>query len=434
MEQKSLEKLAQTMREKMTSSQAYLAENATLFMGKTIAQLRAGVTKAQVGLGKLQNLPMATLTAVQQGLATGYSSTTDVLTHANFRLKGFTGEAGDSFFLNDNGFSSFIPGKFYEQLAFVTTQAELDQMLNVTEKMADVYDSWKRISRGNWRATTAELTALGFTDSAVQGDLNGFSYNAATDTIRNPVDTVSFVGFICPNAYEDYVLDITLKADSTSQNDPLGVIVGYVQDADGTTHTLSVMRHFNPNYSGGVHAVCVFLDYNTIGGTLIAYQDEHLHWVDGTPATGPMNPPPPSAWAVKPWAQAPNGCRLRVTRAGDLFTVETTEYDSTVFVDAAKFTFSIANNPQLARFKGPQRYGYAAISQDNAIWNVNSRPGARQAIVDLRDRTIREWNGSAWVVNNSAWSQLIKPNRFYHNTTTNRLFYAENETTVIPVL
>lgn len=436
MKQESLERLAQTMREQMASSQAYLADNATLFTGKTIEQLRAGVTKAQVGLGKLQNLPKAVLAAIQQGLATGYSTPADVKTHVDFRLKGFSGEAGDSFFLNDNGFSSFIPGKFYEQLAFVTTQAELDTMLNVEEKMADVFNSWKKISRGNWKATAAELEALGFSDNAIQADLDGFAYDAATDKITNPVDTASFVGFISPFGFENYVLDVVLRSDSTWQNDPMGLIVGYVTDPDGTTHTLSVMFNpWGPNiYGGSKGVVNVYVDYNTVGKIAIREQRQYLHWVDGTDATGNMNPAPPQPYSVKPWVQATNGVRLRITRTGDTFKVETTEYDSTVFVDAATFTIDLNSHPALARFKGPQRYGYAAISQDNAIWDVIQRPGARQAIVDLRDRTIREWNGSAWVINNAAWSQLIKPNRFYHNTTTDRLFYAENETTVIPVL
>lgn len=432
MKQESLERLASTMREQMASSQAYLADNAKLFMGMAIAQLRDTVTKSKLGLDKLRNLPPATITVAQQGLDTGYATPADVKAHVDFRLKGFAGEAGDSFFLNDNGFSNFIPGKFYEQLAVVTTTAELNLMLTAEEKMSDVFYNWKKISRGSCKNATVRNEAQ-YSDVAIQSEIDGFKYDAATDKITNALDSASLVGFVAPNAYENYVLDVVLRSTSSWQNDPLGLVLAYATDPDGTTHTLTVMRNPWPAYWTD-KAVSVAVDYNTHAPVKIAGTSNGLFWADGQPATGPMLPAPPQPYAVKPWAQAPNGCRLRVTRAGDVFTVETTQYDGIEFVQEAKFTFTLNDHASLARFKGPQRYGYAAISQDNAIWDVIQRPGARQPIVDLRDRSIREWDGTQWVLNNAAWSRLLRPNRFFHNTKTNRLFYADNETTVIPIL
>lgn len=416
---------------------AYLADNAVLFAGKTIDQLRRAVTPAQVGLGNISNFPMNNLTQAQQGVDDNvYTNPSGVKEHVDYQLRNFKGEVGDCFFLNDNGFSNFLPGKFYNQLSIVTSDAELNQMLSTEEKMSDVFYSWKKISRGKWNASAAELEALGYSDNAIQEDLDAFTYDAATDKIKNPRDTLSFVGFISPNAYEDYVLDVVLKSDSNWQNDPMGLIVGYCADANGNTHTLSVM--FNPwgpgIYGGASGVVTVYVDYNTAFKVPIHAQRANLHWVDGTPATGNMNPPPPNHYGVKPWNLATNGARLRITRTKDVFKVEMTEYDSTVFVDAASFTFDLNQHPSLAQFKGPQRYGYAAISQDLAIWNVITRPGARQPIIDLRDRSVRQWDGSKWVVSNDGWGDLIKPNRFYHNTTTKRLYYAENETSIVQLL
>lgn len=430
-EKERFSKLSQSMLEQMRNVPAALADNAALLMGKTVAQLRASVTKAQIGLGKLQNLPMASVTIAEQGLDTGYASPSDVRTHLDTRLRGFTGEAGDSFFLNDNGFSSFLPGRFYEQLALVTTQTELDTMLTTEEKMANVFYNWKRISRGHWQDPVIR-TAARYSDNVLQEEIDGFSYDPATDKIKNSIDTRSLVGFIAPHAYENYVLDVVLRSDSTWQNDPIGLVLAYATDQDGTTHTLTAMR--NPAIRDHGGAINVVVDFNTFAPVVIRTQKAGLLWADGQPATGPMLPPPPESWSVKPWSLATNGCRLRVTRVSDAFTVETTQYDGVEFVEEAKFTFTLNDNPALTRFKGPQRYGYAAVSQDNVIWDVIQRPGARQPIIDLRDRTVRQWDGSNWVVNNTAWGELIKPNRFFHNTTTNRLFYAENETTVIPIL
>lgn len=409
------------------------AINALTLTGKTVDQIRKSITKGMVGLGNLQNFPMASDAESVAGTATDrFVTPAGAQKFIEGAFSRIRGDEGDMVFLDDVGFDSFIPAKSLSFISVVTTDAELQTMLNVQEKMADVFNSWKKISRGNSRATQAEKEVLGYSDDAIPADIAAFTYDPTTDKIKNSRDTYSLVGFVSPFGYDNYVLDVILRSDSNWQNDPLGLVAGYVTDPDGTTHTLTVMRH--PAGGGPTGPVNVVVDHNTFAPVHIKTQKVGLLWVDGQPATGPMLPPPPSPWEVKPWAQATNGCRLKITRAGDLFTVETTQYDGTEFVDAAKFTFTLNDHPSLARFKGPSKYGYAAISQDNAIWDVQSRPGARQTIVDIRDKSVREWDGNQWVVKTDAWSQYVKPNRFYYNRTTKRLFYAENETTLLPIL
>lgn len=386
-----------------------------------------------IGLGSVQNYPTATQAEAQAAVATNRFVTMDgVKTLVDSKLAALTGNDGDLFYLGDTSFASLIPARSLSYLGVITTDAEATTMQNVTESMGDVFNSWKKISRGDWSdGTNRALAALG--DTAIQSDLDGFSYNATTGKIVNSADTHSLVGFISPYAYDNYVLDVILRSDSTWQNDPIGLIVGYVQDLDGTTHALSIMRNVWPCYSGADKAITVMVDYNTVGQVYIKGSSAGLYWVDGSDANGPMTVTS-GMWAVKPWSLAPNGCRLKVTRAGDTFTVETTEYDSTAFVAAAKFTFTLNDDPSLARFKGPTRYGYAAISQDNVVWDVQTRPGARQAIVDIRNKQVQEWNGTAWVINATGWASYIKPNRFYYNRTTKKLFYADNESTLLTIL
>lgn len=429
-----LTRLSEAIKEAVRVTPSNKADSTVTVGGKTETEVRQTATPASVGLGSIQNFPPPNLQEAQAGVATNrYSNTSGVDEYSKAATTHLKGSDGDCFFLNDVTLAGFLPARSMGFLSVVTTQAELDTMLSVEEKMSDVFNSWKKISRGSWNNDPPK-DQLGFSDTAIQAELDAFVYDAATDKIKNPADTRSFVGFISPSKFDDYVLDVVLRSDSIWQNDPLGLIVGYVRDPDGTTHTLSIMRNPWPCYSGATEAVTVFIDYNTIGEIKIVGHNVGLLWVDGTPATGPMRPPPPEPYAVKPWVQATNGCRLRVTRKGDDFTVETTQYDGVDFVEAAKFSFSLNGRPELSRFKGPQRYGYAAISQDNAIWDVKSRPGARQAIVDIRDKTVREWDGTQWVLKSDAWSQYVEPNRFYYNRTTKRLYYAENETTLLPIL
>lgn len=431
-----LTRLGEAIKEVVRVTPSNKADSTVTVGGKTETEVRQTATPASVGLGSIQNFPPPTLQEAQAGVATNrYSNTSGVDEYSKVATAHLKGSDGDCFFLNDVTLAGFLPARSMGFLSVVTTQAELDTMLSVEEKMGDVFNSWKKISRGKWNGTAEEIRALGLSDNAIPAELAAFTYDAATDKIKNPLDTLSLVGFVSPNAFQDYTLDVVLKSDSVWQNDPMGLIVGYAQDPDGRTHTLTVM--FNPwgpsIYGGASGVVTVYVDYNTSESILIHAQCENLHWVDGQPAIGNMLPAD-HPYGVKPWVLATNGARLRITRAGDVFTVEMTEYDSTVFVDAAKFSFNLDSHPAMHRFKGPQRYGYAAISQDLAVWEVKSRPGARQAIVDIRDKTVREWDGTKWVLKSDAWSQYVEPNRFYYNRTTKRLYYAENETTLLPIL
>ena len=431
-----LARLGAVIKEAVRTTPSSEAGTTTTVGGKTETEVRQTATPASVGLSEIRNFSPPTLAEAIAGTAEDkYSNTSGVDEYIKASTAHLKGNDGDCFFLNDVTLAGLIPARSMGFLSVITTQAELDTMLSVEEKMGDVFNSWKKISRGKWNSTPEELKAFGLSDNAIPAELAAFTYDAATDKIKNPMDTLSLVGFVSPNAFQDYVLDVVLKSDSVWQNDPMGLILGYTQDPDGRTHTLTAM--FNPwgpgIYGGADAVVTIMVDYNTSEPVRIHSQREHLHWVDGQPATGNMLPTE-HPYGVKPWVQATNGARLRITRAGDVFTVEMTEYDSTVFVDAAKFSFNLDSHPALARFKGPQRYGYAAISQDLANWNVITRPGARQAIVDIRDKTVREWDGTKWVLKSDAWSQYIEPNRFYYNRTTKRLYYAENETTLLPIL
>lgn len=427
------ERLGDNIKDKTTAFPPVAADDSGALAGLGVDEVRAQVNKSTIGLSYLQNYPAATSGWALAGATNAaYQTTESAATQVKARAALPPGETGDMYFLDGSGFGGLVPGKALGFLSVVTTDAELNTMLSTQEKMADVFNSWKKISRGCWN-DAALRASVGFSDTAIQSELDGFTYDAATDKIKSSADTFSLVGFISPTAYDNYVLDVILRSDSTWQNDPLGVIVGYVMDADGTTHTLSIMRNlWYPSYST-YGAVDVVVDYNTVGQTLIKTQRAGLKWVDGSDATGDMTSTAP-AYAIKPWAQAVNGCRLKVTRAGDTFTVETTQYDETAFVAAAKFTFTLNDHASLARFKGPQRYGYAAISQDYAVWDVQLRPGARQAVVDIRDKSVREWNGTAWVTKTGGWADYVKPNRFYYNRTTKKLFYAENLTSLIQVL
>ena len=136
--------LGEKLRARVLSHVPEQAVNAVTLMGKTVDQIRKSVTKGMVGLGNLQNYPMATDAESVTGTATNrYTTPQGVQKFIEGSFSRIRGDEGDMVYLDDVGFDSFIPGKSLSFLSVVTTDAELQTMLNVQEKMAVVFNSWK---------------------------------------------------------------------------------------------------------------------------------------------------------------------------------------------------------------------------------------------------------------------------------------------------
>jgi len=224
---------------------------------------------------------------------------------------------------NQDGAFAFDAGPLVKTLNAVDNDTDLGYSKALLQSNQFMFNTWQRISRGNWQNTAPTKQTLMFSDDAFPGEKAGFTYDPVNDAIQNSIDTKSMVGFVSPDAYDTYVFNVTLKSTSDWQNDPLGVLLGYVRDPDGTTHTLTVFRSMRHGI-GHNFAFRVAVDFNTIGQVDIVENSNGLLWIDGTPATGPA---PTTAslggvytHAYKPWVEAPNGIQLKVTRTGDART------------------------------------------------------------------------------------------------------------------
>ena len=244
----------------------------------------------------------------------------------------------------------------------------------------DIFNSWHKFSRGNSHNATIRNNA-GYSDNAVPSDL-AFSYNAADDTVSNPVDTTSLVGFVSPasEAYDEYYFEVQIRSRSNWQQDPVGLVLAYAIDPDGTAHTLTVMRRMWYGYTsvgGGANApMTVEVDHLTIGEKFIKRVYNGLLWgngwlADSTNGSLGVNHP----WDVTHWDQMANGIKIKVERRGDIFVINTTQYNGTTYVPSATTIVDLNEDPSLARFKGKCRYGYCCHSQDNAYWRPIFRPG-----------------------------------------------------------
>lgn len=239
--------------------------------------------------------------------------------------------------------------------------------------LKEVFNTWKRISRGNSHHIDIRNAAR-YSDNAVPGDL-AFYYTQSDNTIGNDVDTTSMVGFVSPDSWEDYLLDVIIRSKSDWQNDPVGLVLAYATDPDGTTHTLSVFRRMWHGYNGANAPLTVEVDHLTIGEIFIKRIYAGLNYAVMIPTASNCIAPGDSPWSPWPWNRAPLGVRIRVQRSKDEFNIVTSQYNSNTLFMPSQFTLDLNSHPALARFKGAKQYGFCCHSQDRTYWNAIFRPG-----------------------------------------------------------
>lgn len=295
--------------------------------------------------------------------------------------------------------------------SIIENDTELEIMKGSKESFADIFNWWQRISRGGPT----------FTDNYKPAELDTWQYNADTDTVVNPINSGSVIGFISPDKFDNYVLD-TQMSSIGNDDDFIGVIIAYAVDpVDNTTHILTAIR-------GGNGTAPMVIDKDYYGYNVRRYSVgavyNGLTWCNGVVAntTNGVN------GANGRWFTAGVGCRLKITRRGDIITVETSQYNSKDLFEPAKFTFDLSADPNLAVFRGEQSYGYVAVSQPMATWVVNKRPEIRDPIIDIRDWSTWTYIDDAWVKATGTKQTvlargLLTSDWLHQNITTRKFFY-----------
>lgn len=297
----------------------------------------------------------------------------------------------------------------FKKGSIIETDSELAIQKGLVENFGDIFNYWTRISRGG----------ASYSDAYLPSELNGWQYNASTDRIACTINSAWLVGFISPDKFDSYVLDVQLSS-TANDDDFIGVIIAHARDpVTGNTHTLAAMRGAN-----GSPPITVYKDYVLTAPRpyMKAYKWDGLNFPDGTVAT-------PGKLGGN-WNIAPLGCRLRVTRKGDIITVETGQFGTTTLFDPAKIEFDLSTDPQLEVFRGPQSYGYCAQSQQWSTYAVTERPTLRYPIIDIRDWTTWTYNDGTWVSQPNTKDALIaqgllKVDWMHQNETSGKFFYLD---------
>lgn len=258
----------------------------------------------------------------------------------------------------------------YGKVANFAPQFELSNI-----GFADVFNKWKRFSHhaANWN------------QPANATELNAWDYDVATDTVKCTVNSATYIGFVSDKDIGDFNFDVEvgLPLSSTDgDNDSITLVIAF-KTKDGKEHNLSVVR------SGSIEN---HLKVTTLFGVYYDYQLPDQKPV-GVVNTGEAN----FVWKG-------HYARLRVSRRGEHFVVESTPATQSSWAAAVdadfvhKIEFSLSDMPELAVFKGLNRFGYGALSQTHSTYRAFVRP-------DVDDRAHYATMGA--VLKELYWQQNI---------------------------
>ena len=212
----------------------------------------------------------------------------------------------------------------------------------VPTDFSTVFNTWYRFSHANKGVYPANAS-----------EVNAWSYDAATDTLKCTINSTTFVGFVSNGVIGDYRFE-TLLSSTDGDDDMIGVVLGFYKDpTTGKEHTLTAIRTLCGTTPARTHSMDII--YN-------AFQSDMQYlWQGGNNvALG--------------WAGA-GSCRIACTRKGTVWTVDFyghTGAEGDVLLQS--IPINIDDFPILEVFRGETRFGYCAQSQNASSYKNVRRP------------------------------------------------------------
>jgi hypothetical protein len=185
---------------------------------------------------------------------------------------------------------------------------------------------------------------------ASQTEANYWRYVVDDDQVECELASDSYSGFISSEYFDRYIHDTTLYS-TVATTGSLAVVLAFAVDSYGREHTLSAVRGL-----GSVN--------NQRSWSIVYNYLRTDSWViyDGS-ESAPFGPEQPPFADPYTWASTRAGTRVYVERAGDIFTVKCSQFNTLPIDELTTLTVNLTLDPRLAVFRGPCRVGYAAHNQ-----------------------------------------------------------------------
>lgn len=298
------------------------------------------------------------------------------------------------------------------EIGIIESDTELEIQKGAGESFGTVFNQWLRIARASGKV------ADDWSNGAIPSELDEWTYSDVNNSITCTVNSASLVGFISPSYFDQYTLEAKLTSGS-ADDDYIGFCIAFATDDQGRDHTLTVTRQLN-----GPAPMSIIKDWK-VSEYVVEHVFDGLKWQDGTVASGSLG-----GTNDQGWNKIPNGIRLKVTRDGDIITIETSQANESAYFEPAKTVIDLSADPELEVFRGPQRWGYVCHSQPGSTWEVLERPGESGVIFDRRNGDLWQINGSTWLsspysVQEAIDDGVMVENWMHFNTITGKCYYVQ---------
>jgi hypothetical protein len=302
---------------------------------------------------------------------------------------------------------------------FIETNNELDAAKLRFESPSTIFNSWTRFSHD----TTSNQPANA-------GELASWTYDTVNDRILSTVNSNTVIGFVSPKTYSNYVHEVRLYSPG-GDDDAIGVVIAwYVDPITGRQNTLSAVRS-----PGGLDFTWqVIYNFGRSDAVVIANKTADIKWGNGAYGATAAAAGYVTNLALGGWDDFTTvGTKVKVVRNGDSILVSTTDFNGINYVSAADITIDLVGTAVLNKFRGPKSYGYLALSQDAATFEILGFTDTDNSIFDMRTGGQWTYAGGVWtlqnILTNNIWT-TIGPGRLVYDIYTEKMFYIDTTTSI----
>lgn len=351
------------------------------------------VNAQTIGLQRFVNVYRATLEQVLAGKdAVNYVTSDNLAAKIAQSLLDmeFRGLEGQSVFFDSTGESFGIESDWNQNsLNIVHDEDEWAYQSTVGQSGAEMFKTWRRLA---WQ---------GNNPVAIPGELQGWTYEEATDRVLSSINSSTYISLVSPDVVDaDYVFEVELSS-LNSDDDFIGLFLGQWVHADKQMSLYAMRSATNQTTeAGGRPKMRLVLN----GNEVLANLDN----IGATPANG--------------WATYTQPVKLRVRRVGTVIYLTTNEPGGAY---KPEISFDLASRADTVGAAGRVNLGYSSFSQPASTWKTLQRTGSRPALIGLHNNKVALWDGTQYIVNATKTpADYILAGRYYRNPTFMRTYFA----------
>ena len=311
------------------------------------------------------------------------------------------GLEGEAIFYEEDNTKNFTHGYTLEYATVVENDAELDVATGITPSFQEIFNTWERFS--HWYPRRSDYEAMDITNFSpyypykqnplsladpptyeeqdpnypaldpnnstnplTQTDWdNGIAwgYDDNNDRIYLTANYNPYTGFISNEKYDRYSSQVTMSS-TASDDDYMSTVIAFYEDEEtGFQYTLSAIRNYNSSPNSNIQYAIV---YNFSQNT--TYSENYTPDFDYMSEEIIANGNSLVTTSGNDWDVAGQTI-MKVERESDIITVQISQQGGTSIDTGTTLQIDLKDYSKLQKFRGPNKMGFGARSQENAYFS-----------------------------------------------------------------